>query len=242
MVNNYDAATLFIYKTAVKERNEMNIEWKTSSDLVPLRTAIELMEQRVVAIYEKKQNQLIWLLEHPHVYSGGTSSQDKHLLTSTEVPIELTNRGGSYTYHGPGQRVVYTMFDLKRQGKDIRKFVWNLEQWIIDTLSVFGLIGERRKNRIGIWICPMITGKMTLQPKNELKIASIGLRVKNWVSYFGISVNLNPDLRYFNDIIACGNTGYGVTSFKQQGLNTSLTELDLALFNTFKKSEIAHSK
>ena len=130
------------------------IEWKVSATPITLQSAIKMMERRVLEIHEGKQNQLIWLLEHPHVYSGGTSSDDSHLLVKSKIPVEVTNRGGSYTYHGPGQRIIYVMLDLKKQKKDIRKFVWNLEQWIIDSLKELGVIGGRLEKRVGIWVTP----------------------------------------------------------------------------------------
>ena len=211
------------------------IEWKTSSSLVPLKSAVNTMEERVLSIFHQKQSQLIWLLEHPHVYSGGTSSNDTHLLETADVSVELTGRGGSYTYHGPGQRVVYVMLDLKKQGKDIRKFVWNLEQWIIESLREFGVIGERRSKRVGVWVIDHNTNHVNISSHCELKIASIGLRLKNWVSYYGISINLHPDLKFFDGIISCGNQGYGVTSLEHQGVKTTLTELDFVLKQKFNE-------
>ena len=215
------------------------IEWKISSTPISLQSAVKVMERRVSEIHEGKQNELIWMLEHPHVYSGGTSSSDSHLLSTSKVPVELTNRGGSYTYHGPGQRIIYVMLDLKKQNKDIRKFVWNLEQCIIESLRDLGVISGRLENRIGIWITPMNRKTSSNKIENELKIASIGLRVKNWISYFGVSINVNPDLNYFDNIIACGNHGYGVTSLENLGISKSLTEVDRVLhhnFNTFFSS------
>ena len=216
------------------------IEWKISSTPISLQSAVKVMERRVSEIHEGKQNELIWMLEHPHVYSGGTSSSDSHLLSTSKVPVELTNRGGSYTYHGPGQRIIYVMLDLKKQNKDIRKFVWNLEQCIIESLRDLGVISGRLENRIGIWITPMNRKTSSNKIENELKIASIGLRVKNWISYFGVSINVNPDLNYFDNIIACGNHGYGVTSLENLGISKSLTEVDRVLhhnFNTFFSSD-----
>ncbi len=209
------------------------IEWKKSSKLIPLQVAISTMERRVIQIHQKIKSEQIWMLEHPHVYTGGTSSKKSHLISTSEIPVELTSRGGSYTYHGPGQRVVYVMLDLRKQGKDVRKFVWNLEQWIIDSLDDLGIKGERRFKRVGIWICPKTNKNLDLCEKNELKIASIGLRIKNWVSYFGASINVNPNLNYFNGIVPCGNEGYGVTSIKQLGFDASLTAVDQALHNRF---------
>ena len=209
------------------------IEWKTSSKLVPLPVAVRDMEHRVLGIYAGDQPELIWMLEHPHVYSGGTSSKDSHLISKLKIPVQATNRGGSYTYHGPGQRVIYVMLDLKKQGKDIRKFVWNLEQWIIDTLYGLGASGVRHQDRVGIWISGTEKNTANQHLNNDLKIASIGLRVKNWISYFGVSINVNPNLSYFDDIVPCGNVGYGVTSLEQLGFRTTLTELDIALKRSF---------
>ena len=205
------------------------IEWKVSTTPIKLQSAIKMMERRVLEIHEGKQNQLIWLLEHPHVYSGGTSSNDSHLLVKSKIPVEVTNRGGSYTYHGPGQRIIYVMLDLKKQKKDIRKFVWNLEQWIIDSLKELGVISGRVEKRVGIWVNPEGQQASDHRIKNELKIASVGLRVKNWISYHGVSLNVNPNLNYFDNIIACGNHGYGVTSLENLGIIKSLTDVDRVL-------------
>ena len=215
------------------------IEWKVSATPITLQSAIKMMERRVLEIHEGKQNQLIWLLEHPHVYSGGTSSDDSHLLVKSKIPVEVTNRGGSYTYHGPGQRIIYVMLDLKKQKKDIRKFVWNLEQWIIDSLKELGVISGRVEKRVGIWVTPEGQQASDHRIKNELKIASLGLRVKNWISYHGVSLNVNPDLNYFDNIIACGNHGYGVTSLENLGVIKSLTDVDRVLK---RKMEILFSE
>jgi len=209
------------------------IEWETASGLIPLKSAIETMEKRVVEIHQCKKNQLIWLLEHPHVYSGGTSANKAHLLARPTIPVEQTGRGGSYTYHGPGQRIIYVMMDLTKQEKDIRKFVWNLEQWVIDTLVEFNIFAERRKNRVGIWVINKKNEQYNSSPNLDLKIGSIGLRLKNWISYFGISINVCNDLSYFDGIIPCGNLGFGVTSIWEQGQKTSLTELDYVLKQKF---------
>ena len=215
------------------------IDWKVSATPITLQSAIKMMERRVLEIHEGKQNQLIWLLEHPHVYSGGTSSDDSHLLVKSKIPVEVTNRGGSYTYHGPGQRIIYVMLDLKKQKKDIRKFVWNLEQWIIDSLKELGVISGRVEKRVGIWVTPEGQQASDHRIKNELKIASLGLRVKNWISYHGVSLNVNPDLNYFDNIIACGNHGYGVTSLENLGVIKSLTDVDRVLK---RKMEILFSE
>lgn len=225
--------------TSVRNIEGLMIDWKTTSDLVSLQSAVEIMEKRVLDIYLGKKHQLIWLLEHPHIYTGGTSADKSHLLAHPTIPVELTRRGGSYTYHGPGQRIIYVMLDLRKQGKDIKKFVWNLEQWIIESLAEFGLFAERRKGRIGIWIIneEAKPNKTDVNLRGlEFKIASIGLRVKNWISYFGISINVNPNLAYFDGIVPCGNVGFGVTSMEHQGLKISLTELDSVLKRKFSSN------
>ena len=213
------------------------IEWRVSKKVIPFGTAVRQMQERSAAIYYRGENQLIWMLEHPNVYTGGTSSKEEHLLQTGSVPVEKSGRGGSYTFHGPGQRVVYVLLDLRNHGKDIRKFVWNLEEWIILSLSDLGIIGERRPDRIGIWVLKgsdvqRQSGSL-VQP--EYKIASIGLRVKRWISLFGFSINVNPDLSYFDGIIPCGNSGFGVTSLHDLGLTTSLTDLDKILKRKFDK-------
>ena len=197
------------------------IEWQVSKKLVPYEQAIKEMESRVKGIAGRELNQLIWCLEHPSIYTSGTSSKDEHILKHDLLPVHQTSRGGSYTYHGPGQRVVYVMIDLKKHGMDIKKFVWNLEELIIRTLQEFEINGYREKDLIGIWV-----------PERS-KIASIGLRVRKWVTFFGFSVNINPELKYFNSIIPCGNVGYGVTSLEDQGVSTSMNQFDKVLKNHF---------
>lgn len=193
------------------------------------------MHERVEAINLNKKKQLIWMLEHPNIYTGGTSSKKEHLLQANNIPVAQSGRGGSYTYHGPGQRVIYVMLDLRKQDKDIKRFVWNLEQWIILSLRELGVIGERRCNRVGIWIDKksFLDKKSTLKTYKEFKIASIGLRLKRWISFYGVSINVNPDLSYFDGIIPCGTPGFGVTSLHNLGLKTSLTELDSILKDKF---------
>ena len=212
------------------------IEWETTPGLTPLRSAVTIMEERVSDIHLNTKPQLIWLLEHPHIYTGGTSSNDTHILAKPTIPIEITGRGGSYTYHGPGQRIIYVMLDIRKHGKDIRNFVWNLERWIIESLAEVGVFSERRENRIGVWVIQEKENTNRQLEESELKIASIGLRVKKWISYFGISINVNPNLHYFDAIIPCGNAGYGVTSVQDQGIKIALTELDYVLKQKFRES------
>lgn len=202
--------------------SNQDIEWKISEDLIPYGDAVSSMEGRVADIRENAKNELVWLLEHPPLYTAGTSADDSDLLDS-RFPVHKTGRGGEYTYHGPGQRVAYVMLDLKkRQTKpDIKKYVWQLEEWIIRTLAEFDIKGERRQGRVGIWVA--------LPDGSESKIAAIGVRIRHWVSYHGISINVNPDLSHFSGIVPCGIANHGVTSLHDLGKTISMAELDDAL-------------
>ena len=207
------------------------IEWKTSKKPVSYDLAVKKMRKRVAAIHNKKSHELIWLLEHPHLFTAGTSAKEEHLLERKLLPVIKSDRGGSFTYHGPGQRIIYIMLDLEKHGKDIRNFVWKLEEWVIKTLSNFGVAGERYNGLVGIWIMP----RDNFRTARAYKIASIGLRLRRWVSYYGISINVNPDLEYFKGIVPCGNEGFGVTSLHKEGLKTTLNELDTNLKEEFEK-------
>jgi len=171
----------------------------------------------------------VWLLEHPPLYTAGTSAKDSDLLDPRRFPVHRTGRGGQFTYHGPGQRVAYVMLDLKRRGGDIRAFVRDLEQWIIETLASFNVTGERREGRVGIWV--------DRGGGHEDKIAAIGVRVRRWVSYHGIAINLEPDLSHFAGIVPCGiaEQNYGVTSLVDLGIPATMAELDSALRAAFRK-------
>ena len=207
------------------------IDWETSKNPVDFDFAVKKMQQRVADIYLKKSNQLIWLLEHPHLFTAGTSAKEEHLLQKNLLPVVKSERGGSFTYHGPGQRIIYLMLDLEKHGKDLRTFVWNLEEWIIQSLNELGIVGERCDGRVGIWVGP----NDMCRSSKERKIASIGLRVRRWISYYGISINVNPKLEYFQGIVPCGNEGFGVTSLHNEGLKTTVTELDVVLKKQFEK-------
>ena len=207
------------------------IDWETSKNPVDFDFAVKRMQQRVADIYHKKSNQLIWLLEHPHLFTAGTSAKEEHLLQKNLLPVVKSERGGSFTYHGPGQRIIYLMLDLEKHGKDLRTFVWNLEEWVIKSLDELGIVGERCDGRVGIWIAP----NNASHSNKERKIASIGLRVRHWISYYGISINVNPKLEYFQGIVPCGNEGFGVTSLHKEGLKTTVTELDNILKKQFEK-------
>ncbi len=201
----------------------MNIEWKTSAGLVDYPDALEFMENRVNGIIDGKEPEMIWFVEHPPVYTAGTSSKKDELLDKNKFPVYETGRGGKYTYHGPGQRVAYIMLDLKKRMKepDLRKYVNLLEQCVIDTLDELGIKGERRNDRIGIWVVN--------KDKTEAKIAALGIRVRKWVSYHGIAINLNPDLSHFNGIVPCGINQHGVTSINHINKLVSKETLDKAL-------------
>ncbi len=179
------------------------------------------MEARVAAIRAGEADECVWFLEHPPLYTAGTSAKDGDLLDA-RFPVFKTGRGGEHTYHGPGQRVAYVMLSLKKrqQAPDIKQYVWQLEEWIIRTLAHFGVTGERRKGRVGIWVETSGT---------EKKIAAIGVRVRHWVSYHGIAINVEPDLSHFDGIVPCGISEYGVTSLADLGLQITKNELDQAL-------------
>jgi lipoyl(octanoyl) transferase len=183
------------------------------------------MEQRVADIRAGTAPELVWLLEHPPVYTAGTSAAEDELLDAGRFPVHRTGRGGRYTYHGPGQRITYVMLDLKRRGPDVRQFVRNLEGWVIAVLNQFGVTGERRDGRVGIWVAG--------PDGTEEKIAAIGVRIRHWVTFHGIAINVNPELEHFNGIIPCGIAGYGVTSLSQLGVTASLEDVDAVLRKTF---------
>ncbi len=202
------------------------IEWKISKDLIPYQDALDLMEARVKQIIEGTAPELIWFLEHPPVYTLGTSSQSEDTLNNNDIPIVKTNRGGRSTYHGPGQRVVYLMLDLRKRGQDIRKLVWMLEEWTIQSLNIIGIKSERIRGKIGIWI------NCDNKPK---KIAALGLRVRKWVTFHGISINITPDLNHFKGIVPCGISDLGVTSVKDLDVSADFKEIDAALKQTFER-------
>ena len=215
-----------VARTVVPVRADQSPEWRIDDERVAYPQALALMERRVAMIRAGAAPELVWLLEHPPFYTAGTSAQSDHLLLPHRFPVYEAGRGGQYTYHGPGQRVVYLMLDLKRRRPDVRHYVWSLEEWIIRTLARFNIKGERRAGRIGIWV---------VKPSGvEAKIAALGVRVRRWVSYHGIAINLDPDLEHFAGIVPCGLAGFGVTSIADLGLTTSMAELDRALQETFE--------
>jgi len=203
------------------------VEWRTSEEYVPYPDAVEFMERRVAAIRAGTAGELVWLLEHPPLYTGGTSADPAELLADDRFPVYQTGRGGRYTYHGPGQRVAYVMLDLKRRGADVRAYVHNLERWVIQTLAAFSVHGEVRPDRIGVWV--------DRGGGREDKIAAIGVRVRKWVTYHGIAINVEPDLEHFSGIVPCGidAQAYGVTSLVDLGLPVTLADVDAQLRASF---------
>ena len=203
------------------------LEWRISDDPVDYQAAVEAMETRVAAIRMGTLPEEVWLLEHPPLYTAGTSAKPEDLLGPSPFPVYKTGRGGQFTYHGPGQRVAYVMLDLKRRGPDIRCFVHNLEEWLIRSLRRFDVKGERREGRVGIWVSR--TGG------REDKIAAIGVRIRRWVSYHGVALNVDPDLTHFQGIVPCGisKQSYGVTSLRALGVPATMSEIDTILRETF---------
>lgn len=200
-------------------------EWRIEDRPVDYPDALAAMDERAAAIREGRAPELLWLLEHPPLYTAGTSARREDLLTH-RFPVYEAGRGGQYTYHGPGQRVVYLQLDLKARQPDLRLYVRCLEEWIIQTLARFQVKGERREGRVGIWV-PREGGR-------EDKIAAIGVRVRRWVTLHGISINLDPDLSHFDGIVPCGIREHGVTSLVDLGLPVTLQDLDIALRDTFE--------
>lgn len=209
------------------------VEWRISDEYVSYPDAISWMETRVDSIIAGTAEECIWLLEHPPLYTAGTSAKPGDLIDPKRFPVFETRRGGEYTYHGPGQRVAYVMLDLNRRGRDVRRFVRQLEEWIILTLADFQIRGERREDRIGVWVERPELAAMPDGSVAEDKIAAIGVRLRKWVSFHGISINVDPDLSHFSGIVPCGILGYGVTSLADLGLPVMLSDVDLALQNHF---------
>jgi lipoyl(octanoyl) transferase len=200
------------------------IEWQVADVLVPYDAAIAAMEARVAAIHAGTEGELIWLVEHPPLYTAGTSANEADLIELGRLPVFKTGRGGQYTYHGPGQRVAYVMLDLTRRGRDVGCHVWRLEEWMIRVLARFRVAGERRTGRIGVWVD---------RAGREDKIAAIGVRVRHWVTYHGVALNVDPDLANYAGIVPCGISGHGVTSLAALGVEATLADIDAALRDTF---------
>lgn len=205
------------------------VEWIYSDAPVPYDEALAFMEARVAAIYKGEADEAIWLLEHPPLYTAGTSAKREDLVDPDRFPVFNAGRGGQYTYHGPGQRVAYVMLDLNKRGRDVRAFVQKLENWVIAALAEFNVTGEIREGRVGVWVTrpdkpPALDGAL-----REDKIAAIGVKLRKWVSFHGISINVEPDLGHFDGIVPCGIREHGVTSLVDLGLPVTMDDLDAAL-------------
>jgi lipoyl(octanoyl) transferase len=205
-------------------------EWRISDAPVPYEVALREMEERVAAIADGRAPELVWLLEHPPLYTAGTSADEADLIDRERFPVFRAGRGGQYTYHGPGQRVAYVMLDLKRRKPDIRAFVEDLEAWLIATLAEFNVTGELREGRVGVWVRRPEKGFTA-----EDKIAAIGVRIRKWVTFHGISLNVDPDLDHFTGIVPCGISQHGVTSLTDLGIMASMADVDIALKRNFHR-------
>src|SRR4051812_23778034 len=202
-----------------------DIEWRHSAAPVPYDEALTFMERRAAAIREGTARECVWLLEHPPLFTAGTSADPAELTNAMQFPVYEAGRGGRYTYHGPGQRVGYLMFDLDKRGKDIRRFVHSLEGWMIDTLAELGVSAHRAPGRIGIWVG---------EGEDEAKIGALGVRVKRWVTLHGFAVNVAPDLSHYTGIVPCGIADFGVTSLAQLGKQIPVMMVDAALKRSFQ--------
>jgi lipoyl(octanoyl) transferase len=206
-------------------------EWIVAPSPMPYPEALAFMEARVAAIHEGSAREMIWLVEHPPLYTAGVSAKKEDLITPDRFEVFDAGRGGQYTYHGPGQRVVYVMLDLNQRQKDVRAFVEALEQWIIATLWRFNVEGHIRDGRVGVWVERKDKG---YEPLTEDKIAAIGIKLRRWISFHGISLNVEPDLSHFDGIVPCGITEHGVTSLLDLGLPVTMDEVDYALKSSFE--------
>jgi lipoyl(octanoyl) transferase len=207
-----------------------SVDWTIDDAPVDYLSAVATMEAHVDAIRAEGADERVWLLEHPSLYTAGTSANEQDLLTPKRFPVHKTGRGGQYTYHGPGQRVGYVMLDLKRRQEDVRCYVHALEEWLIRALAQFNVEAERREGRVGLWV----RREDLNNPLREDKIAAIGVRVRRWVTFHGVAVNLDPDLEHFGGIVPCGIAEHGVTSLSDLGLTVTMAELDMALRDAFE--------
>ena len=209
------------------------VEWRSSQGLTDYDTELATMEARADAIAKGEADELIWLVEHPPLYTAGTSAKIEDLVQPDRFPVYNTRRGGQYTYHGPGQRVAYAMLDLNKRGRDVRKFVHDMETWVIAALAEFNIKGEIRDGRVGVWVERADKPLTVTGQKAEDKVAAIGLRIRKWVSFHGLSINVEPDLSHFDGIVPCGITEYGVTSLVDLGLPITMDDVDIALRRAF---------
>ncbi len=218
-------------KADLRRSDHLSVEWKVERAPVAYPDAVAAMEARAQAIAEGRAGELVWLLEHPALYTAGISAKTADLLTPERFPVFQSARGGQFTYHGPGQRVAYVMLDLNHRGRDVRAFVAGLEAWIIGALAAFNVEGQVRPDRVGVWVERKAPGV----PTREDKIAAIGVKLRRWVSFHGVSLNVEPDLEHFSGIVPCGVTEHGVTSLVDLGLPVTMDEADAALKASFEK-------
>ncbi|MEM7270659.1 MAG: lipoyl(octanoyl) transferase LipB [Pseudomonadota bacterium] len=209
------------------------VEWRITDGLVGYREALNAQEERVAAIHGAAADEQVWLLEHPPLITAGTSAKAADLLTPDRFPVYEVGRGGEYTYHGPGQRVAYAMLDLSRRGRDVRAFVWRLEEWVIRAIAEFGVTAERRAGRVGVWVVRHDQPPGPDGAPAEAKIAAIGVRLRRWISFHGVAINVEPDLSHYDAIVPCGIRGHGVTSLVDMGVPATMTDLDIALKTAF---------
>ncbi len=210
------------------------VEWITSTGLTDYEFAVAQMESRAAEIAAGTADEAIWLLEHPPIYTAGTSARTADLTDPNRFPVYPSKRGGQYTYHGPGQRVAYVMLNVGARGHDVRKFVRQMEDWVIATLAEFNVTGERRAGRVGVWVVRPEKPRNPDGTAHEDKIAAIGVRLRKWVSFHGLSINVEPDLDHYNGIVPCGITRHGVTSLVDLGLPVSMDDVDVALKRQFR--------
>ena len=226
MVNSRDELATSLWSS---EKDNI-IDWVVDDNLVDYQHAQQVMDDLATNIANGEANERVWLLEHPPLYTAGTSTNTEDLVDAERFPVHQTGRGGQYTYHGPGQRIAYVMLNLNNRGKDVRRFIAALEQWIISTLEEYSIRGERREDRVGVWV---------RRPHNDTsaedKIAAIGIRVRKWVTFHGISINLEPDLDHYSGIVPCGISEHGVTSLVDLGIPVTMPELDCILRREFEK-------
>jgi lipoyl(octanoyl) transferase len=212
----------------------MPVEWRVTEGLVPYPDAVAAMEAHAAGIAAGTAPEQVWLLEHPPLYTAGTSAREADLVAPDRFPVFRSGRGGEFTYHGPGQRVAYVMLDLNRRGPDLRRYVATLEAWIIATLARFNVVGERREDRVGVWVRRPEKPLLLDGRPAEDKIAAIGIRIRRWVSFHGISLNVDPVLEHYSGIVPCGVSDYGVTSLVDLGIPVSMAEVDAALRAEFE--------
>lgn len=218
------------------------VEWITSDGLTDYDAAVAFMEARAEAISRGEADEAIWLLEHPPLYTAGTSAKPDDLTEPNRFPVYEAKRGGQYTYHGPGQRVAYVMLNVGERGRDVRRFVQDLETWVIAALAEFNVKGEIREGRVGVWVERPEKPRGIDGAVREDKIAALGIRLRKWVSFHGLSINVDPDLGHFSGIVPCGIRGHGVTSLVDLGLPVTMADVDVALRRTFAASVTPRSR